>query len=417
MIDRLKPFFTYLEKISYRGVKPGLERIRRALALLGNPQNKLRVIHIAGTNGKGSVTSLTAQMLAMSGFSVGFSLSPHVHDYRERVQFYAPNEGMSDPQPQFISENELLATHEKLLALIPDDLGLTYFEWNIALVLKFFAAHNFDYVVLETGMGGRWDATNVCNSFLSGITTIGLDHVAELGGTLGAILGEKQEIIKPGSDFLFGSRDEELIHQAQSHCISVGARFHHVDDFKSEWEKNLSPDKNIFQHRPDYFRENFIFVFSLGKILQARGITVCLDEFLRCDEYHLPPARCETISLHPRVIVDGAHNEPALIVLKKFTDTELKGEYDLIFGCLSDRDFLKLAGIISSTNGQNYWARFSGGERTPSLTVYETTSDQLGGEVAALDAKLKEKLKRSSRTILVCGSFYLCSQFQSFWRS
>lgn len=417
MSKELKNFFADLERFSYRGVKPGLERIREALRLLGNPQKKLKIIHIAGTNGKGSVASLIAQFLAVSGHATGLSLSPHVLDYRERAQFYVPDaKNPKAAHPEFIPENELLAVHARLKSKIPDGLGLTYYEWSIALALEFFSGRGFEFAVMETGMGGRFDATNACDSILSGITTIGLDHMLELGATEELILGEKLEIVKTSSDFLFGPRKAELVAKAKAHGLAKKARYHHVDDFRESWQAAFSPDAELFKRKPDYFYENFVFAFSLAKILSGQGVKMDLAALSNLQAYHLPKARYQTLSEHPKIILDGAHNEPALKNLKAFLDREFSQGYDLVFGCLADRDFAALAKIISPARGEKYWVRFDGGARTPAAEIYAQVQKKCGGEIVVLDEEFKAKILAATRTVIVCGSLYLCSQFHDFYR-
>lgn len=411
MTDGLASFFSDLDRMSGRGVKPGLERIRAAFARLGHPEKNLRIVHVAGTNGKGSVTSLLAQLLAASGHSVGFSLSPHVFDYRERMQYYDAR----SVTPRMISESELLATHVKLLAALPDSLGMTYFEWSIALAVQFFSDRNLDYVVLETGMGGRWDATNACDSILSGVVTIGFDHMAQLGNSLSAILAEKLLIAKPGSDFLFGPRDSDLVRQARDHCAGTGVRFHHVNNFSPAWDARLVAHP-FFARKPSYFRDNFSFALALGRVLSDRGMSIDFESFLSLPDYGFPPARCEKISNAPLICIDGAHNQPALQCLKNFADAEWPEGYDLVFGCLNDRDFMLLAGLIASKKGRNFWARFDGGSRNTPISDYEAVCSLYGGEIAGLDDALRVKLKASRKPVLVCGSLYLCAQFAAFWR-
>jgi dihydrofolate synthase/folylpolyglutamate synthase len=131
--------------------------------------------------------------------------------------------------------------------------------------------------------------------------------------------------------------------------------------------------------------------------------------------YHLPKARYQVLSDHPKIILDGAHNEPALKNLKSFLDQEYPQGHDLVFGCLSDRDFSALAGIIVPKNGEKYWACFDGGQRTPSPESYAALQRNHGGEIVELNDAFKTKLFAATRPIIVCGSLYLCSQFYRFW--
>lgn len=436
MSNSLKSFYSHLEKISCRGVKPGLERMAKALQILQHPEEKLKFIHIAGTNGKGSTCSLLAQYLATSGYSVGLTLSPHVFDYRERIQYYervssngchpgldpgSPSENLDpaiesqdDNFARLISEKDLLDCHNELRTALPDDLLLTYYEWSILLAIWFFSKKEFDVIILETGMGGRWDATNIFSSFLSGITTVGLDHMQYLGETKLDILREKQEIIKRGSQFLFGPNDSELIAEVKGHCSLQNASFHHADDYEDQWlsSRNQIPFSKF--HGPAYYDQNLKFVFALGEILKTLGYHMSWEKFMAVEKFALPPARFQKISDDPKIYIDGAHNEEALKNLKKYMDESFQGQYNLLFGCLNDRDFESLAQIIATCDGENHWVRFEVGSRSP---VYERENfGGVEGHVVSLNESLKRKIQESDKPVLVCGSLYLCSQFYNFWR-
>jgi len=391
----IQSFYQYLDQIKNRGVRPSLERIQKAAQILGNPQNNYKVIHIAGTNGKGSVCSFLSQLLVASGYKVGMTLSPHVDDYRERIQISG----------NLIPVEDLLKTHEYLISKLPDNLGLTYFEWGVLLAIQYFSDQKVDFAVLETGLGGRWDATNICDSILSGITTIGYDHMQYLGESLEEILIEKLQIVKKGSDFLFGPLDEKLADVARGHCLEVGSQIHMVDG--GRWTVD---GRQIFD---SYLNDNFIFALSLGKILEQRGYAIDFQKFLNSDSIKVPPARMEIIHDDPVILMDGAHNENALYELKKYLKKNYQDNYDLVFGCLSSRSFLKLAEIIRSPH-QNYWACFDGDSQTTPQDVYLDVQKNLGGDVVALDEGFKINLmsEKAKRPVVVCGSFYLCSQFR-----
>lgn len=410
MTGGLDDFYRFLESIADRGVRPGLERIAKAFDYLDHPERKIPVIHVAGTNGKGSSSTLVTQLLAKNGYRVGLSLSPHVRDWRERIQFWDKNTAGG----AFISEADLVSVHAALRDKIPDDLGLTYFEWSIALAVTAFARFGCDFMVLETGMGGRWDATNICPAIVSGVTTVGLDHMAQLGATREAICGEKIRIAKPGADFLFGPDDPDLIALAKRHCKDVGATFHSVADADPVLRAAVSGHP-FFTKRPSYYRDNMLFALGLGRLVARRGFRVSFDSFLAQTEFALPPARCEKISDQPVIYLDGAHNEPALAALKSYALSHWGDDYDLVFGCLGDRDMPHLAGIIASPKGANYWVRFDGGARASSEMAYHETERRYGGLIMNCDVSLRDRLSHSRKTVLVCGSFYLCAQFRDFW--
>jgi len=401
-----------MDRISYRGVRPSLDRIAEAARILGSPQNNYKIIHIAGTNGKGTVCHFISQLLAKSGYKVGMTLSPHVHDFRERIQI-AANE---DQKLNLISETDLLKTHEQLLLQIPESLNLTYYEWGMLLALQYFSEQQVEFAVVETGLGGRWDGSNICQSILSGITTIGYDHMQQLGDTKEKIVIEKLQIVNAESDFLFGPDEESLVILAKERCLDVGAKFWRLCDppLSMDFGAASFDSGRLDQkfQKNSYLRENLKFALALGKILEQRGFAINFDKFLNEKNFSLPPARLEVICDDPHILLDGAHNEPGILALKQYLKSNYQDDYDLVFGCLNDRPFLKLARMIQSKH-QNYWVRFDAGLRTTNDSIYEEIHQQLGGEVEDLSPEFITKIirQKSRRPIVVCGSFYLCAQF------
>lgn len=421
-MNRAQSFYQYLEKISDRGVKPGLERIKAALAELGHPEKKVPTIHLAGTNGKGSVCGLLAQFLAASGYRVGVTISPHITEYRERIQIYDHKNFVNSyfiPYP--IAEEFLFDTHDEIQKNLKKDFGLTYFEYGILLAIVCFAKMKLDFCILETGLGGRLDATNVCPSFLSGITSLGLDHMNLLGKTLPEILNEKLHIIKKGSAFLCCDLPGDLSRQAREFCGQVGARYFSV----SEVKKTLSPailKATEIPDKPRTFSENLIFTLCLVKLFSAASENsfseAALRKFLALPKKNFPPARYEIVHQGPKIIIDGAHNEPAFRILKDHLKTAENDSYDLYFGCLSDRDADFLASIMSPARGQCYWMCFDGEDRSPTPKTYEGLQKKYGGKIFKVDQEFFNHITQTGQTKIVCGSLYLCAQvrkqFQEF---
>jgi dihydrofolate synthase / folylpolyglutamate synthase len=180
-----------------RAYKPGLDKIQSLLQLSGNPEKKLKFIHVAGTNGKGSVSNMIASVLQEHGFKTGLFTSPHLHDFRERIRING----------QVISEefvtNYVTRFKEDWLTLNP-----SFFEITTAMAFEAFSENNCEICVIETGLGGRLDSTNVIDPEMAIITTIGLDHTAFLGNTLEAIAGEKAGIIKVNKPVVIGEKNE-----------------------------------------------------------------------------------------------------------------------------------------------------------------------------------------------------------------
>ena len=197
-IDFLFNQVTSFQQVGAAAYKPGLERVEEFCRLLGNPHNDYYTIHIAGTNGKGSTSHMLASVLQQAGYRVGLFTSPHLKDFRERVRV----------DGEMISEQEVVGFVERNLPEIKR-LGLSFFEITAAMAFEHFALQDVEVAVIETGLGGRLDATNIITPLVSVITNIGLDHTDLLGSTLQAVAAEKAGIIKRGVPVVLGERSEE----------------------------------------------------------------------------------------------------------------------------------------------------------------------------------------------------------------
>ena len=205
--------------------KPGLDGMRRLDAALGHPAQRLRAVHVAGTNGKGSVSSMLAAALAGAGLRVGLYTSPHLVDFRERIKLVEPGGWSMIPREEvfrFLTERER------------DLEGLSFFEITTGLAFKWFADIDVDIAVIEVGLGGRLDSTNILTPELAVVTSIGLDHCALLGGTRGAIAAEKAGIFKPGVPALCGERDAETEPVFEARASVVPCPLFFAEDFDVE---------------------------------------------------------------------------------------------------------------------------------------------------------------------------------------
>ncbi len=197
-IDFLFNQVTSFQQVGAAAYKPGLERVEEFCRLLGNPHKDYHTIHIAGTNGKGSTSHMLASVLQQAGYRVGLFTSPHLKDFRERVRV----------DGKMISEQEVVGFVERNMPEIKR-LGLSFFEITAAMAFEHFARQDVEVAVIETGLGGRLDATNIITPLVSVITNIGLDHTDLLGSTLQAVAAEKAGIIKRGVPVVLGERSEE----------------------------------------------------------------------------------------------------------------------------------------------------------------------------------------------------------------
>jgi dihydrofolate synthase/folylpolyglutamate synthase len=197
--------FNYLDSLTASGIRLGLQRIKEILYLLENPHHKLNTVVIAGTNGKGSTAAIISSILEASGYKVGLFTSPHLDTFLERIKI----KGISIPR---ISAGQLIRIVRQLIEKNTQGLSLTYFEFLTVMALKYFAQEKVDIAILETGMGGKLDATNVVKPLVSVITSIGLDHTNYLGNTLLAIAQEKAGIIKGGGKTVCSQMQPKISH-------------------------------------------------------------------------------------------------------------------------------------------------------------------------------------------------------------
>ncbi len=351
MTERLSETLNWLYSLEARGEIYKLERMDRALALIGNPHLKLRAVHIAGTKGKGSVAAMLDACLRAAGYRVGLYTKPHLVNLSERTRI----DGCE------ISSARMLEYIERLRALCEGaGLGLTFFEFTVALMFLYFAEEKVDIAVIETGLGGRLDSTNVVRPILSVITPIGFDHVEYLGYTIPAIAGEKGGIIKPGVPVVIGSRDAE----ARATLTSMAAQRQSPVRLI---ERDFAFASRAPAHRIDYHglalelagielglagpfqHENAAIAACALEALRAMGWRIGEDAIRRGMREVYWPGRFDVVSSDPLVILDCAHNELSISALLETLEVEVGGEVKprLIFGCLSDKNWRRMAEMLA----------------------------------------------------------------------
>lgn len=309
----------YLDYLNSRGlftVKLGLERIESLCREFGEPQESFKTIHIAGTNGKGSVASMIASVLHTNGFKVGFYTSPHLVDFNERIQVNG----------QLISDDEI----ESLLEMIkPHVTDHTFFEITTAMAFMYFKEQNVDYAVIEVGLGGRLDATNVIKPDVTVITNISKEHTQFLGKRIKDIAREKAGIIKPGVPVVTGCTGSAL-RELETICKVHGSALH-------------QPEGNgiMLNLRGSFQKKNAQIA---RKALEVIGITDCRDGLLKARW----PGRMHMVK--DNVLFDCAHNPAAAKVLAR----ELKhyGKVNLVLGMMRDKDIRKVCRILAPIAGQ-----------------------------------------------------------------
>ena len=327
--------------------KPGLAHMEEFNALLGHPDRAYRTIHVAGTNGKGSVANMLASALAASGLKVGLYTSPHILDFRERMRIL---DAGSDGPARLVGRQEVwdfITRWEETF----DRLDLSFFEITTGLAFKWFANEEVDFAVIEVGLGGRLDSTNVITPEVSVVTSIGLDHCAMLGDTRAAIAGEKAGIFKPGVPAVIGSRDEETSPVFEARAAAVGCPLVFADAGSGEQE--LPDDMDL---QGEWQAENLrtvLTVLSVMGIEVTETISGAIAHTARRMDFH---GRWEMLRRNPDMLCDIGHNPPAL--KRNFAELErylAEGRYDsliMVYGVMADKD---LDGIIPLMPREATW--------------------------------------------------------------
>ncbi len=358
-----KETMEWIGQANMRGISLGLERMRILCRLLGNPQEDLRIIHVAGTNGKGSVCTMIAGALAAAGCHVGRYISPTLFDYRERIQI---NGIMISVQDLASVMSEVRAAVECMTA---DDLEApTAFEIETAAAFLYFKEKHCDYVVLEVGMGGRLDSTNIIrHPELVVITPVSMDHTGMLGDTLAAIAGEKAGIIKPGVPVVSALQKEEAMAVIRAKAEANGCVLHIADPADVLVRERLvtEVDKKLMTvQRFDYKTISDISLY-LGGIYQTanaataiealwclpaevfgeKGVEACIIDGFGAARW---PGRFECIHKDPPIWIDGAHNPDGARAL---TDS-VKAYFSerpcvIVMGVFADKDYKKMLAEVS----------------------------------------------------------------------
>ena len=384
----------FIESLAARrrfGMRPGLDAIRALCAVLGDPQKQFRAIHVAGTNGKGAVCALLSAALVEGRSVVGRYTSPHLVKLNER--FCINDQPLSDNKLEKYAGNV-----ERVLCQWGQTPEVTFFEALTAVGFLAFANAKVDVAILECGLGGRLDATNVCEPELCVITRIGLDHCDWLGDTIDKIAAEKAGIIKPGVPVVLGANEEIVRRVISNRAKEVGAPFFYAPDLVGDCEIPADlPLKGAFN------RENAVTALAALRVL-SRPCT----GFAKA----IWPGRFQRIGDY---IVDGAHNPPAATALANALSEEFSGQrLPLVAGFCGDKDVLQVLRILEPRVSCGFAVRTC---NPRSLSAEETAAKMREAGIAAepcgtLDDALLKSRNGTDPDIptLVCGSLFLAGE-------
>lgn len=325
------------------GMKLGLGRIQKLLSLLSDPQDKLKCIHVAGTNGKGSTCNMLSSILTNAGYKTGLFISPYVIDFRERMQI----------NNEMISKADVVNLVKTIMPVVEkmaiDKEQVTEFEFITAMAFKYFLDNNCDIVILEVGLGGRYDSTNVIkNPLACVITSVSYDHMDILGDTLEKIAFEKCGIIKNKVDtILYKDQAREVIDTVKKVCAKRDSRLILADDSKikisnEEIDYTYVKYKNLYMKIPlvgVHQVKNVSVVLETVYNLKDKGFKIYDENIINGIENTKFPARIELLNKKPIIILDGSHNPSGVMALSKFIKLHIKNKKIIgIVGMLKDKD-------------------------------------------------------------------------------
>ena len=322
------------------GIKLGLSTIKKILTGLGDPQDTFACIHVAGTNGKGSVASSLASILHRSGYKTGLYTSPHLVRFNERIQV--------NNRP--ITNEKVVASYSAVKEAHFGKRNPTFFEFTTAMALFEFAAQKVDWAVIETGMGGRLDATNIINPALSIITNISLEHREYLGNTLAQIAAEKAGIIKKRTPLVTGIRQKKAFAEIKRIAAEKKAPLFRLGtDFKVRRNQGQTFSyygignvwHNLQTALPGSYQvDNAALVLAACELIGKNNAAITLNTIQEGLSKNHWPGRLEIVSNNPFIILDGAHNLAAARNLAKFLSTNLAGKaITLVVGILDDKPY------------------------------------------------------------------------------
>jgi dihydrofolate synthase / folylpolyglutamate synthase len=416
-MEQMTETLNWLYSLEARGEIYKLERMDQALALIGNPHLKIRAVHIAGTKGKGSTAAMIDAALRTAGYRCGLYTKPHLVNLTERTRI----DGVEMPREQMLGYIvRLREIYEQ------KGLALTFFEFTVALMFLYFAESQVDVAVIETGLGGRLDSTNVVQPMLSVITPIGFDHMDRLGYTIAAIAGEKGGIIKPRTPVIIGARDDEackvlesIATLRESPAMMIGREFSyrshapaHRLDYDGVGLKMAQVELSLagpFQH------ENAAIALAAIDNLRAQGWKI-EEEAIRCGFASVVwPGRFDIVAREPMVILDCAHNELAIEALLETIAVELGSEVKprLVFGCLEDKQWERMAEMLGPRVSEATLTRVTPKRPLDPENLLPTFSRYVPSRIvhSPLEA-IEQTMANASRddVVLVTGSVYLVGE-------
>lgn len=422
-IDYLFTRLPLYSRIGVAAYKANLDNTIELCGSLGDPQTKFKSVHIAGTNGKGSVSHMLAAILQTAGYKTGLYTSPHLKDFRERIRVNG----------EMIAEEFVIDFTKKINPLI-EKLEPSFFEITVAMAFDYFAAQKVDIAIIETGLGGRLDSTNIVIPELSVITNIGWDHMNLLGDSLEKIAGEKAGIIKPGIPVIIGEIVNETlpvfekIATEKNAPLSIASKKRQVMEWR--WEKHELVVEVAENHQTDHY----VYRLDLPGLYQIKNLLTVLQvcsqlvqKGWHIGERHIQKAlqqvkkltglhgRWDIIHEHPLVVLDVGHNEDGIKQILRQIELTDHHELHVVLGMVNDKEIDKVLELLPIT-AYYYFTNAQIPRALPAATLLEKAAgyDLKGKHYPDVNTALEEaKLKADKNDlVIVCGSVFLVAEVE-----
>lgn len=406
------------------GSRPGLDRMKTLLSRLGNPQDKLKYIHIAGTNGKGSVCAVLSAVLVSAGYKTGLFISPYITDFRERIQI----------NNKMVSKETLTKAVEETFPILEElreeGVIITEFEYVNALQFYIHSKENCDIVVLETGMGGLLDCTNVIKPPLcSVITQIGLDHTAVLGDTIEKITLQKCGILKSDSLAVTSKQKDSVMKIIEETAVNlniplVKSSSVNINPISQELYGSLFEYNNNIYKLPlagEHQLENTATaIAAINALVDRNLIKVTQKQLFDGISKAINPARLELLSSSPLVLLDGAHNPDGINSLCNSLK-RLVGDKKIIgvIGMLADKEIDASLSMLAEIFDEAVTVTVDNPRALPSDKLYEKSKSRFSS-VKNISSPTKafdyayENAEKTGRVLVVCGSLYLAGELRPY---
>lgn len=412
-------------RIGASAIKKDLTNTFKLCAYLKNPQDKIRTIHIAGTNGKGSTSHFISAIMQTAGYKTGLYTSPHIKDFRERIKVNG----------DMCSREFIVDFVEKIKPVITE-IQPSFFEITVAMAFEYFAQQKVDIAIIETGLGGRLDSTNVIRPDLSIITNIGWDHMDILGNTLELIAGEKAGIIKPDTPVVIGefiaetkpvftekaTKENAPISFAQEHWEIVSTKSD--TDFLEIKVKHID-ESEVYDFRLDltgiYQQENLITVLEscqqlakLGWNINMKTIQKAASNIKKLTHLH---GRWEVLERNPYLIIDVGHNKNCMMEINRSLQNTQHRQLYIVCGFVKDKDVASALEILPA-NAQYIYTQAHMPRALPvdELAIIGKQTNRKGPAFDDVNEAIAyaKSLARNEDLILVCGSFFIVAEMEGF---